>query len=275
MDSRNKKTYQKELDVAVQVAREAGQLIARRAGSIDEAGVRAKGLNDLVTEVDEEVQQLIIRTLQETFPGSRFLAEEGEDFSSSEHDEGDLWIIDPIDGTTNFMHGVPPYAVSIALQHNGDLAVGVVLDASRGELFTATRGGGLFVNGSKHRVSETRKLGDSLITTGFPYREVRHIDQYLEVLGEMMRRSRGVRRPGSASIDLAYVACGRFDGFFETGLKSWDVAAGMLLVEEGGGRVTDYRNEPSPIFEEQILASNGAVHDEMLSIVGRMKDVHL
>ena len=275
MGSRNQNAYEKELDVAIRAAREAAKIIGQRAGSIDDESVRAKGLNDLVTEVDEQVQQLIIRTLQETFPGSRFLAEEGDDFSSSDHSEGYLWIIDPIDGTTNFMHGVPPYAVSIALRHDDDLAVGVVLDASRGELFTATRGGGLYVNGTEHRVSSTERLGDSLITTGFPYREVAHVEQYLEVLGEFMRRSRGVRRPGSAAIDLAYVACGRFDGFFETGLKPWDVAAGMLLVEEGGGVVTDYRNEPASIFEEQILATNGAIHDDMLSVVAQMKDVHL
>ena len=275
MADTNGKVYEKELQAAVLAAQEAAKIIGDRAGSIEEESVRAKGLNDLVTEVDEEVQELIIRSLQETFPASKFLAEEGEDFSSSANREGYLWIIDPIDGTTNFLHGVPPYAVSIALQHDDDLAVAVVLDASSGEIFTATKGGGLFVNGSRQTVSRTQKLGESLITTGFPYREVAHIDQYLDVLGEFMRRSRGVRRPGSASVDLAYVASGRFDGFFETGLKPWDVAAGMLLVQEGGGRVSNYRNEPNPVFEEQILASNGAIHGEMLSVLGQMKDVHL
>lgn len=267
-------SYDDELRAAVRAAREAGELIRRHAGRIGGMDVRAKGLNDLVTEVDETVQDHIIRTLQETFPDSRFLAEEGEDFSSDDAG-GYQWIIDPIDGTTNFMHGVPPYAVSIALRDGEDLVVGVVLDAAGGELFTATRGGGLFVNGRRRRVSGTNLLEDSLITTGFPYREMAHLEQYLAVLGDFMRRSRGVRRPGSAAVDLAYVAAGRFDGFFETGLKPWDVAAGTLLVEEGGGRVTDYHERPRPFFEKQILATNGAIHDQMLEILGPMADVYL
>ena len=274
MISDKKGSYDEELHAAVRAAREAGQLIRRHAGRIGATDVRAKGLNDLVTEVDETVQEHIIRTLQETFPDSRFLAEEGEDFASDDAG-GYQWIIDPIDGTTNFMHGVPPYAVSIALRDGEDLVVGVVLDAAGGELFTATRGGGFFVDGQRRRVSDTRQLEDSLITTGFPYREMAHVEQYLAVLGDFMRRSRGVRRPGSAAIDLAYVAAGRFDGFFETGLKPWDVAAGTLLVEEGGGRVTDYHQRPQPVFERQILATNGAIHDQMLEILGPMADIYL
>ncbi len=274
MTQNNGSRYDSALRVAVQAAREAGELIREHAGRMGAMDVRAKGVNDLVTDVDEAVQALIIRTLQKTFPQALFLAEEGDQHSLRE-DRRLQWIIDPIDGTTNFMHGVPPYAVSIALRDGGELAVGVVLDAASGELFTAVRGGGLHVNGEVRRVSDTARLKDGLITTGFPYRELSHIDHYLGVLGEFMRRSRGVRRPGSAAIDLAYVAAGRFDGFFETGLQPWDVAAGTLLVQEAGGRVTAYRREPDPVFDQQILATNGAIHAEMLAVLEPMKHIHL
>lgn len=268
------KNYEDELRAAVAAAREAGEMIREHAGRIGRIGVRAKGLNDLVTEVDEAAQELIIRRLQETFPASRFLAEEGEDFSEVDGGAGYQWIIDPIDGTTNFMHGVPPFAVSIALRDGEMLVVGVVLEVSRGELYTAVRGGGLWVDGERRQVSTTDTLKDSLITTGFPYREVAHVEEYLTVLGDFMRRSRGVRRPGSAAIDLAYVAAGRFDGFFETGLDPWDVAAGTLLVEEAGGRVTDYGDGRNPIFAKQILATNAAIHAEMLGLLTPMKAIH-
>lgn len=267
--------YAAELETAVHAARRAGRLIKERAGTVRGSQIRTKGLNDLVTDVDEAAQEIIIRTLQETFPTYDVLAEEGEGESGVRTAPGFRWIIDPIDGTTNFTHGVPPYAVSIGLQHKTEIVVGVVLDVSRDELFTAVRGNGLQVNGARERVSTTALLSESLITTGFPYRTIGHLDLYLEVLGDVMVRSRGLRRPGSAAIDLAYVAAGRFDGFFETGLLPWDVAAGQLLVEEGGGRVTDYRDRPDAVFEEQLLATNGLIHGEMLGLLERMKDVRL
>lgn len=261
--------------MAVRAAREAGALIASRAGAVDKSAIREKGLNDLVTDVDEAAQHLIIRTLRETFPTYAFLAEEGDEFAQNGYSGGHRWIIDPIDGTTNFMHGVPPYAVSIGLQHEEEMILGVVLDVSRDDLFTAVRENGLFLNGERRHVSRTSELGKSLITTGFPYRAVSHIEAYLRVLSEFMRKSQGVRRPGSAAIDLAYVAVGRFDGFFETGLKPWDVAAGLVLVEEGGGHVTDYRDDRNPVFTEQLIASNGLIHREMVTILEAMQDVHL
>lgn len=267
--------YTEELQAAVRAARKAARLIGDRAGRIDEYNVREKALNDLVTEVDEAAQQLIIRELSETFPDAAFLAEEGDAHTDDGREGGLQWIIDPIDGTTNFTRGVPPYAVSIGLRHDRRIVAGVVLDVSHDELFSAIRGGGLFVNGERRRVSRTDTLAESLITTGFPYREMDHVERYLDVLGAFMRRSRGVRRPGSASVDLAYVAAGRFDGFFETGLKPWDVAAGTLLVQEGGGRVSDYRNKENALFGEQIVATNGRIHEEMLEILARMQDVRL
>lgn len=264
--------YRLELEAATAAAREAGRLILDRAGTIDEGAVRQKGLNDLVTEVDEAAQEVIIRMLGKSFPDDRFLAEEGEG-NSEDAEGGRLWIIDPLDGTTNFTRSVAPYAVSIGLRDGNAMVVGVVLDVPGDELFTAVRGRGLIVDGERRYVSHTATLSECLLTTGFPYREIDHVDAYLDVLGDFMRRSRGMRRPGSAALDLAYVAAGRFDGFFETGLQPWDVAAGMLLVEEAGGRVTNFRDEVQPIFDAQVLATNGRVHQEMLDVLVRMQDV--
>ena len=266
--------YTRELDAAIRAAREAGRHIQKRAENLGDLQIRKKGLNDLVTEVDEAAQRIIIRILEETFPTYEVLAEEGDMDASERRAEGYRWIIDPIDGTTNFAHGVPPYSVSIGLQLVEEIVVGVVLDVSRNELFTAVRGNGLRVNGAPGSVSMTDTLSESLITTGFPYRSIGHIDLYLQVLGQFITKSRGLRRPGSAAIDLAYVASGRFEGFFETGLLPWDVAAGLLLVEEGGGRVTDYRDRQNPVFAEQLLATNGNIHVEMLELVKPMQDVY-
>lgn len=260
--------YLSACDAAVAAAREAARVIEAHAGRLSREAVRTKGLHDLVTDVDVEAERVITGVLAEAFPGFGVLAEEGV---ADAPGEGYRWIIDPIDGTTNFTRGVPPYAVSIGLQRTGEgageVVVGVVLDVARGELFTAVRGQGLRVDGQPYRVSTTPALDESLVTTGFPYRSVDHLDAYLAVLGTCMRRSRGVRRPGSASVDLAYVACGRFDAFFETGLKAWDVAAGLLLVEEAGGRVTDFADASNPLFAGQLLATNGLVHEELMEMV--------
>lgn len=266
--------YIDERDAAVQAAHAAARLIRAHAGRLGEDDVRDKGVHDLVTRIDEEAQHIIVSVLQDAFPAYSVLAEEGADPDGTPRAaEGHRWIIDPIDGTTNFTHGVPPYAVSIALQHGADMVVGVVLDAAHGDLFTAIRGGGAFMNGARIRVSRTPVLDQSLLTTGFPYRAFGHVDAYLDVLRYLFKAARAVRRPGTASIDLAYVACGRFDGFFETGLNPWDIAAGMLLVEEAGGRVTDYRGAPDPTFTQQVLATNGRIHEAMLEAVSSMRNV--
>lgn len=260
-------------DVAVEAAVSAGHLIRQHAGRLGEDEIRAKGMQDLVTFVDEEAQRIIVGILERAFPDYEVLGEEDADMGAMRPvADGYRWIIDPIDGTTNFLHGMPPYAVSIGLQREDEIVVGVVLDVARNELFTAVRGGGLYVNGVRAGVSGIGSLHDSLITTGFPYRTLEHLDAYMEVLRAFMTRTQGVRRPGSASIDLAYVAAGRLDGFFETGLLPWDVAAGQLLVEEGGGRVTDYENQSNPTFSDHLLASNGLIHEEMLEILGPMRD---
>jgi myo-inositol-1(or 4)-monophosphatase len=257
---------EKARDVAVQAAVQAAELIRYRAATIQRSGVRFKGKNDLVTEVDVISQNLIISVLREAFPSDAILAEE-EGAGHGEVVEGRQWIIDPIDGTTNFTHGISPYAVSIGLRAGGQMVIGVVLEVTRNEIFSAYRGGGLRVNGVPACVSETPELSQSLVTTGFPYREFEHVDAYLAVMREFMQRTQGIRRPGSAAIDLAWVAAGRFDGFFERGLSPWDVAAGIVLVEEGGGKVTDFSGESDPVFKGDVVASNGIVHQEMITLV--------
>lgn len=268
--------YDDVLGTAVEAARRAAAVIRDQAGSRND--VRAKGRNDFVTETDENAQVAAVETLRTAFPDDVVLAEEGsEPGSIPSVVEGRRWIVDPLDGTTNFMHQVPPYAVSVALQEEDAIVAGVVLDVSHEELFTAVAGHGLQVNGRPAEVSRTETFGEALLATGFPYRRFEHTDVYLDVLADILRTARGVRRHGSAAVDLAWLACGRFDGFFETGLQAWDAAAGALLVREGGGRVTDYRDAPglSPLFDRQLCATNGRVHEPLLDHLSSMDDVRL
>jgi len=271
--SRSLPLYEQARETAVQAARLAGELIRSIAGTVHPDDVRDKGVHDIVTDTDEEAQNLIIKTIRDRFPDHRILAEEELIASPTESENSDFqWIIDPIDGTTNFTRGIPPYAVSIALAHGNHLVLGVVYDVAHDDMYSAISGAGLTVNGSQACVSKTPDLSEALITTGFPYRAFAHVDLYLTILKQFMERARGVRRPGSASVDLAWVARGRFDGFYETGLKPWDVAAGIVLVREAGGRISDYRGNPDPAFDHQIVASNGLVHDEMLEVLKPMQD---
>jgi myo-inositol-1(or 4)-monophosphatase len=254
-----------ERDAAVRAARAAALIIREHAGLVSRDDIREKGRHDLVTEIDEQSQRLIMQELADQFPDYGFLAE--EDTEGARSAASRRWIIDPIDGTTNFTHGVPPYAVSIALAEDDEVVVGVVLEVVSGETFTAVRGAGAFLEGRPMHVSSSPDLSRSLISTGFPYRAVDHLDAYLEVLGKFMYGCQGVRRHGSAAIDLAYLAAGRFDGFFETGLMPWDVAAGVLLIREAGGRVTQFSGKGDPVFARQILGSNGRIHDRMIEVV--------
>lgn len=264
-----------ELDTAIEAAQRAARLIEVHAGRVHSEDVREKGTHDLVTEIDEQAQSIIIETLLSAFPNDEVLAEEGADLATAErHTDGRRWIIDPIDGTTNFTHGFAPYAVSIALQAGADVVVGVVLDVPRGELFTAVRGSGLRVNGAPAGVSATASLDDALVGTGFPFRAYEHLDAFLAVMRRFMTETRGLRRPGSAAVDLAHVACGRFDAFFETGLHPWDVAAGLLLIEEGGGRVTDLDGQRLPLFAHGMVASNGALHEVVMEYVEELRISH-
>ena len=256
--------YTRELEIAIQAAHAAAGLIRAQAGKVPDAKIREKGFNDLVTTTDEAAQATIIRTLREAFPQYGFLAEEA---AGGAPPGVPRWIIDPIDGTVNFAHGIPPYAVSIALEVYRQIQVGVVLEAASGELFTAIRGKGALRNGEPVSVSSRPRLSGSVVATGFPYKDFSTAKQYFEVLHRFLAESRGVRRFGAASIDLAYVACGLFDGFFESGLRAWDVAAGSLIVTEAGGRVTDFAGESDASYSGSIVASNSWVHEEMLLLI--------
>ena len=222
------------LNIAVRAARRAGEVIIRSLNRLESLTISSKGRNDFVTEVDHAAEREIIASIRRHYPQHAFLAEESG--RSGEHET--LWIIDPLDGTTNFLHGFPVFAVSIACQIKGRLEHAVVYDPMRGELFTASRGAGAHLDNHRMRVSKTRALEGALISTGFPYRaNLRYLDAYLGMLRAVTEQVAGVRRPGAAALDLAYVAAGRFDAFWEIGLSAWDTAAGTLLVQEAGGRV--------------------------------------
>jgi myo-inositol-1(or 4)-monophosphatase len=252
------------LNIAVRAARRAGDLIVRSMSRLDSVKIDTKGRNDFVSDVDRQAEADIIATIRRAHPDHAFLAEESGRTGESEY----LWIIDPLDGTTNFLHGFPTFAVSIAVEHRGRLQHAVVYDPMRQELFTASRGDGAQVDGRKIRVSTQRGLEGALIGTGFPYRmAAAHIDDYLAVLKVVMNIAAGVRRPGAASLDLAYVAAGRMDGFWEYGLAPWDTAAGTLLIQEAGGRVgTPSGDEYS--LGPNIVAGNPKVYEELLAALG-------
>ncbi len=222
---------QPTLHIAIRAARAAGRILLRYAHQIDRIPVQTKRYNDFVSEVDRQAEAAIIRELQAKFPHHAILAEETGAQGKGEFE----WIIDPLDGTTNYLHGFPQFAVSIALRRRGRLLCGLVYDPLREELFTAARGEGAQLNNRRIRVSERRSLEGALIGTGFPFRDHRYLDPYLEMLKTLVQTTAGVRRPGAAALDLAYVACGRTDGFWELGLAAWDMAAGVLLMQEGGG----------------------------------------
>ncbi len=251
------------LNIAVKAARRAGNLIYRSTDKIDHLTVTKKSHADFVSEVDRAAEQVIMETLLEAYPSHAILAEESGSHGESEY----LWIIDPLDGTTNFLHSFPQFAVSIALEHKGVLTQAVIYDPVRNELFTATRGQGAYLNDKRIRVSKRLHMADALIGTGFPYSNFQHIDSYMAILKDVMQQSSGLRRPGSAALDLAWMAAGRYDGFFETGLKAWDIAAGCLLITEAGGMVSDLVGEDSYIKTGHICAGNPNIHPQLLKLM--------
>jgi myo-inositol-1(or 4)-monophosphatase len=253
------------LITAVKAARRAGQVISRASLDIDQLKVSTKQQSDYVTEVDKLAESAILEILNETYPSHAILAEESG--SSGQAQAEYQWIIDPLDGTTNFIHGFPQYAISIAVAHKGILSHGVIFDTTRNELFTASKGGGAFLNEKRIRVSKRTKLDESLIGTGFPYRSFDHIDAYLAIFRELTQKTSGLRRPGAASLDLAYVAAGRLDGFWEFGLSPWDMAAGALLISEAGGLVGDLSGENNYLATGNIVAGNPKVFSQLLQTI--------
>jgi myo-inositol-1(or 4)-monophosphatase len=249
-------TYQQLTLATCEIARKVGKFMAEERKSFDASMIETKGLHDLVSYVDKESEKRIISQLSELLPESGFIAEEG---TSDKHGERYNWVIDPLDGTTNFIQGVPIYAVSIGLLDGDELVLGVVYEVGRDECFYAWKNGGAYLNGEIICVSVRSDIHDTLLATGFPYNDFSKMDSYMQFLEWTMKNARGVRRLGSAATDLAYVACGRFDAFWEYDLKPWDVAAGAVIVKEAGGSIVDFSGGKNYLFGGEIIASNSSL----------------
>ena len=243
------------LNIAVRAARKAGELITRRMEKVQSIPIDSKGRNDFVTEVDRQAEALIIEIIRKAYPGHGILAEESGAHAGDEHQ----WIIDPLDGTTNFLHGFPQFAVSIALRVKGRMEDALVYDPLREEQFTASRGHGALLNGRRIRVSRQRSLDGALLGTGFPFRSLDHLEEYLAMFRALFPVAAGIRRAGAASLDLAYVACGRLDGFWEFSLKPWDTAAGALLIKEAGGIITDMDGSDGFLESGNVVAGSARI----------------
>jgi len=255
------------LNTAIKAARRGAAIINRASFDLDRVKVTEKGHKDFVTEVDQAAEQAIIEVLIGAYPDHAVLGEESGP-SANLHDENEnVWIIDPIDGTTNFIHGFPQYCVSIALQQRGQITQAVVYDPTRNDLFTATKGAGAFLNEKRLRVTKRDRIGDALIGTGFMYRDKDGMDEYLKMFRVMTENSSGLRRAGAAALDLAYVAAGRLDGFFEKGLKPWDMAAGSLLVTEAGGIVGTFDGESDYLYKSNVVAAAPKVFGQMIPLL--------
>ena|ERR1035437_10221346 len=260
-------TYKELCLFTCEIARTVGKFMAEERKSFDVSKIETKGLHDLVSYVDKESEKRIIEELSKLLPQSGFIAEEG---TSDKHGERFNWVIDPLDGTTNFIQGVPVYAVSIGLLEDDELVLGVVYEVGRDECFYAWKDGGAYLNGEPIRVSERNDISDALLATGFPYSNFEQLNEYIAVLKWAIVEARGMRRMGSAAVDLSYVACGRFDAFWEYDLKSWDVAAGVLILLEAGGMVTDFLGEKNYLFDKEIVASNTLLHGILQSKVAEL-----
>ncbi len=254
------------LNIAIKAARAAGAIINRASLDLDRLTVTSKGPGDYVTEVDQAAEQAIIDTIRQAYPGHAILAEESGREQGARHSDF-VWIIDPLDGTTNFIHGLPQYAVSIALAFKGKVEQAVVYDPSRNDLFYATKGRGAFLNDRRLRVSKRLRLADALIGTGFPFRKGDNFKRYLKIIEELMPACAGLRRPGAAALDLCYVAAGWYDGFFETGLSPWDVAAGSLIITEAGGLVGNFTGEADYLYQREVVAGSPKVYAQLVQIL--------
>ncbi|RYX89193.1 MAG: inositol monophosphatase [Comamonadaceae bacterium] len=256
------------LNVAVKAARAAGAIINRAALDIESVRISQKQVNDYVTEVDQASEQIIIETLLGAYPGHGIHAEEsGQEYGA--RDSEFVWIIDPLDGTTNFIHGFPVYCVSIALAVQGKVEQACIYDPTRNDLFTATRGRGAYLNDRRLRVSKRTRLEESLLSHGFPFRPGDNLQRFLQIMGDVMPRVAGLRRPGAAALDLAYVAAGFTEGFFETGLQPWDVAAGSLLVQEAGGLVGNFSGEADFLHQKECVAASPRIYGQLVPILSK------
>lgn len=248
----------------IELAEKVGTFISKEAENFDLSKVEMKEFNNLVSYVDKEAEKQLVDGLKNILPEAGFITEEG---TASHDNEEYKWIIDPLDGTTNFTHGVPAYAVSIALAKGHELLVGVVYEVNRKECFSAWKNGGAYLNGKKIQVSKADSLDKSLLATGFPYYMFDKLDTYVDILKSFMQKTHGIRRIGSAAIDLCYVACGRFEGYYEFNLNAYDVAGGAIIVQEAGGYVTDFRGGNNYFYGEEIIATNKHIHKAVLNEV--------
>lgn len=246
----------------VNLTKAVGLFIKQEATKFSEKDVEIKGKHNFVTYVDKTAEKMIVEELRKLLPEAGFIAEEEQELEKGERFN---WIVDPLDGTTNFIHSVPLYSISIALMDKNEIISGVVYEINLGEAFYAWKGSPAYLNGKEIKVSDTKDIDSSLIATGFPYYDYSFLDEYMELFKDLMRNSRGVRRLGSAAVDLAYVASGRFEVFYEYGLNPWDVAAGVLIVKQAGGKVSDFDGGDNFIFGKEIIASNGSVHSGFLN----------
>jgi len=254
------------LNIAIKAARSAGAIINRASLDLDRLQVNTKAPNDFVTEVDHAAEAAIIDTLLSAYPGHGILAEESGTARGARDSEY-VWIIDPLDGTTNFIHGLPTYAVSIGLAFRGQVQQAVVYDPARNDLFFASKGRGAFLNDKRLRVSKRTRMADALIGTGFPFRKGDDLTHYLRILETVMKRCAGVRRPGAAALDLCYVAAGWYDAFFETGLSPWDVAAGSLIVTEAGGLVGNFTGESEFLHQREVVAGSPKIYGQLVQLL--------
>jgi myo-inositol-1(or 4)-monophosphatase len=250
----------------IDIARETGEFIRQERKSFSPEDVETKGVHNYVSYVDKKAEGILVEKLGRLLPRAGFIAEEG---TGKKNEGGFNWIIDPLDGTTNFIHGLPPFSVSIGLVKDLEPVLGVVYEINLDECFYSWEDAPAFLNGSKIKVSDSRSVSEALIATGFPYTEFKRMDQFLASFEYFMKNSHGLRRLGSAAVDLAYVACGRFDGFFEFGLSPWDVAAGAFIVRQAGGTVSDFSGGDGYLFGGELIASNLAIFDEFRSDVQR------
>lgn len=248
------------------LSRSVGQFMVTEQERLTSEDIKEKGLHDYVTHVDKRSEQMLIAGLSEILPGSGFLVEENTVENTLQEY---TWVVDPLDGTTNFIHGLPVFAISIALMKDQEVIMGSVLDVKAGECFYAVKGGRAFCNEKEIKVSEKHILAESLLATGFPYNDFRRQKEYLEMLAYLMQSCRGIRRYGSAAIDLAWVACGRFDGFWEYSLKAWDVAAGSFIVQQAGGKCSDFEGGKNYLFGQEIVAGNPGVYKELQELTGK------
>jgi myo-inositol-1(or 4)-monophosphatase len=248
------------------IARETGAFILKESESFDSGRRESKGVNDFVSYVDKASERMLVKSLSHILPESGFITEEG---TIEKIGEKYCWVIDPLDGTTNFLHGLNPFAISIGLIDNDEVVAGVIYVIKEDEMFSAWKGGGAWLNGNKINVSKTTKLADSLIGTGFPYSDFSRLDQYMKCFTWFCTNTQGVRRLGSAATDIAYIACGRFEVFYEYSLHQWDIAAGIIILREAGGKISDFSGNEKKLNGEEIVASNSAVYTEVLEIVSK------